>query len=71
MEGVRAWLRRVQDIPLDKRIYADETPVFANEAPKRGRSRRGANPSFGLVRDGPRSTLCMYSRSGVVSGIGI
>ena len=26
---------------LDKRIYEDETPVFANEAPKRGRARRG------------------------------
>ena len=37
----KQWLEQVKRIPLDKRIYEDETPVYANEAPKKGRSRRG------------------------------
>ena len=40
-EGARRWVEGVKRIRLDKRIYEDETPVYANEAPKRGRSRRG------------------------------
>ena len=37
----KQWLEQVKRIPFDKRIYEDETPVYANEAPKKGRSRRG------------------------------
>ena len=37
----KQWLEQVKRIPLDKRIYEDGTPVYANEAPKKGRSRRG------------------------------
>ena len=67
MEGVRAWLRRVQDIPLDKRIYADETPVFANEAPKRGRSRRGKPIVRARSRWAKKYTLHVFAkRSGVL-----
>ena len=33
----KQWLEQVKRIPLDKRIYEDETPVYANEAPKKGR----------------------------------
>ena len=34
----KQWLEQVKRIPLDKMIYEDETPVYANEAPKKGRS---------------------------------
>lgn len=35
------WPQHVKKIPLDKRVYADETPVYANEALRKGRSRKG------------------------------
>ena len=57
----KQWLEQVKRIPLDKRIYEDETPVYANEAPKKGRSRR-VKPIFRK-----KYTLHMYAkRSGVV-----
>ena len=47
--GARRWLEGVKKIRLDKRIYEDETPVFANEAPKRGRARTGnTHPSSAI-----------------------
>ena len=30
------WLDKVKTIPLCKRIYQDETPIYANETPKKG-----------------------------------
>ena len=56
----KQWLEQVERIPLDKRIYEDETPVYANEAPKKGRSRRG-KPIFRT-----RSLHVYAKRSGVV-----
>ena len=35
------WLDKVNRIPLCKRIYQDEAPIYANEAPKKGRARKG------------------------------
>ena len=45
----KQWLDQVKRIPLDKRIYEDETPVYANEAPKKGRP-AGTNPYFAQGR---------------------
>ena len=64
----KQWLEQVKRIPLDKRIYEDETPVYANEAPKKGRSRRG-KPIFRTRSRYAKKkyTLHMYAkRSGVV-----
>jgi transposase len=65
--AARRWLGRVKKIPIDTRVYADETAVYENEAPTRGRSRKG-KPIF---RPRPhwakKYTLHMYAkRSGVV-----
>ena len=38
-EEARKWLRGVKTIALNKRIYEVETPIYANEAPHKGRSR--------------------------------
>ena len=59
MEGVKK-------IRLDKRIYEDETPVFANEAPKRGRARRGHTHPSGAISLRQKRTRCMYTQSGVL-----
>ena len=66
----KQWLEQVKRIPLDTRIYEDETPVYANEAPKKGRSRRG-KPIFRTrsqeCKKKKKYTLHMYAkRSGVV-----
>ena len=63
----KQWLEQVKRIPLDKRIYEDETPVYANEAPKKGRSRRGKLIFRTRSRYAKKCTLHMYAkRSGVV-----
>jgi len=63
----KQWLEQVKRIPLDKRIYEDETPVYANEAPKKGRSRRGKPIFRARSRYAKKYTLHMYAkRSGVV-----
>ena len=46
----KQWLEQAKRIPLDKRIYEDETPVYANEAPKKGRSPQGQTPYFAQGR---------------------
>ena len=62
----KQWLEQVKRIPLDKRIYEDETPVYANEAPKKGRSRRGKPIFRTRSRYAKKYTLHMYAkRSGV------
>ena len=64
--GARRWLEGVKKIRLDKRIYEDETPVFANEAPKRGRARRGTPILRARSRYAKKYTLHVYAkRSGV------
>ena len=63
-----AVVRASQRIPLDKRIYEDETPVYANEAPKKGRSRRGKPIFRTRSRYAKKYTLHMYAkRSGVAN----
>jgi len=63
----RRWLEGVKKVRLDTRIYEDETPVFANEAPKRGRSRRGTPIIRARSRYAKKYTLHMYAkRSGVL-----
>jgi len=65
--AAKQWLEQVKRIPLDKRIYEDETPVYANEAPKKGRSRRGKPIFRARSRYAKKYTLHMYAkRSGVV-----
>ena len=65
-EGARKWLRSVKKIRLDTRIYEDETPVYANEAPTRGRARRGTP----IIRARSRYAKKFTSQSGVVFCIG-
>ena len=65
--GARRWLEGVKKIRLDKRIYEDETPVFANEAPKRGRARRGTPILRARSRYATKYTLHVYAkRSGML-----
>ena len=57
----------MKKIRLGKRIYEDETPVFANEAPKRGRARRGTPILRARSRYATKYTLHVYAkRSGVL-----
>jgi transposase len=56
----KKWVRHVKDIRMDRRIYADETPVYANEAPKKGRSRRGQPIFRARTKYAKRYTLHMY-----------
>ena len=66
-EGARRWVEGVKRIRLDKRIYEDETPVCANEAPKRGRSRRGTPIIRARSRYAKKYTLHVYAKkSGVL-----
>jgi hypothetical protein len=61
------WLGQVKRIPLHKRTYEDETPIYANEAPTKGRSRKGKPIFRARSRYGKKYTLHMYAkRSGVV-----
>jgi len=40
-ETCNAWLAHIQAVPWRKRIYADETAIYGNAAPKKGRSPAG------------------------------
>jgi transposase len=63
----RRWVRKVKNIPLDRRIYVDETPVYANEAPHKGRSRKGQPIFRPRSRWAKKYTLHMYvKRTGVL-----
>ena len=65
--AARQWLEQVRRIPLDKRIYEDETPIYANEAPRKGRSRKGKPIFRARSRYAKKYTLHMYAkRNGVV-----
>jgi transposase len=66
-EESRRWLGSVKRIPLDTRVYADESPVYANEALTHGRSRKGKPIFRPRSRWAKRYTLHVYAkRSGVV-----
>ena len=58
---MRQWLEQVRRIPLDKRIYEDDTPIYANEAPRKGRSRKG-KPILRARRYAKKYTLHMYAK---------
>ena len=62
-EEARKWVRGVKTIALSKRIYEDETPIYANEAPHKGRSRVGKthHPTKVALRD-PKCTLHVYAK---------
>jgi len=65
--GCRKWLRRVADIPLDTRIYADESFIYENEAKTRGRSPKGKPIFRARPKYAKKYTLHVYAkRSGVV-----
>ena len=64
--ATRAWLEGVRRIPLHKRIYQDETPIYANEAPKRGRSRKGEPIFRARKRYAKKNTRCICTPSGMV-----
>jgi transposase len=66
-EEARRWLRRVKDIALDRRVYADESAIYENEALTYGRSRKGKPIFRPRPRWAKRYTLHVYAkRSGVV-----
>jgi hypothetical protein len=37
----KGWIRKVRKVPLNNHLYVDETGIYGNQAPKKGRSRRG------------------------------
>ena len=66
-EQARRWLRGVEHIAMDRRVYADESPIYENEALKVGRSRKGKPIMRSRSRWAKRYTLHAYVRqSGVV-----
>lgn len=66
-EQCRAWVRHVTDIPLDTRVYEEKCAIYANEAPRVGRSRVGVPIMRARSRYAKRYTLHMYvKRTGVL-----
>ena len=61
-EEARKWLRGVKTIALSKRIYEDETPIYANEAPHKGRSRVGKPIIRPRSRYATKYTLHVYAK---------
>jgi transposase len=61
-EEARKRLRGVKTIALSRRIYEDETPIYANEAPRRGRSRKGKPIIRARPRYAPKYTLHVYAK---------
>jgi transposase len=65
--AARGWVARVKKIPLGSRVYMDEAAIYDNDAPKRGRSRRGKPIFRPRPRYGSRYTLHVFAkRTGVV-----
>jgi transposase len=61
-EEARKWLRGVKRIALSRRIYEDETPIYANEAPHKGRSRKGKPIIRPRARYATKYTLHVYAK---------
>ena len=55
-------MRGVKTIALSKRIYEDETPIYANEAPHKGRSRVGKPIIRPRSRYATKYTLHVYAK---------
>ena len=65
--AARGWLDKVKRIALCKRTYQDETPIYANEAPKKGRARKGKPIFRARKRYAKKYTLHLYAkRDGVL-----
>ena len=65
--AARTWLGQVRKIAMSRRVYADETAIYANEALKRGRSRRGKPIIRARSRWSKKYTLHVFARkTGVV-----
>jgi transposase len=58
----RRWIARVIHIPLDTRVYQDESAIFDNEAKKKGRSRIGKPIFRPRSRFGKKYTLHVFAR---------
>jgi len=61
-EGARKWLRGVKTIAMRRRIYEDEAPIYANEAPHKGRSRKGKPIIRARSRYATKYTLHVYAK---------
>ena len=61
-EEARKWLRGVKTIAICRRIYADEAPIYANEAPHKGRSRKGKPIIRARSRYATKYTLHVYAK---------
>ena len=65
--AARRWVEHVKKIPLSRRIYADESAIYENEAPTRGRSRKGKPIFRARPRWAKKYTLHVFAgESGVV-----
>ena len=50
------------EIAMRRRIYADEAPIYANEAPHKGRSRKGKPIIRARSRYATKYTLHVYAK---------
>ena len=65
--AARTWLGQVRRIAMSRRVYADETGIYANEALKRGRSRKGKPIFRARPRWANKYTLHVFAtKTGVV-----
>ena len=60
--AARTWLGQVRKIAMSRRVYADETGIYANEALKRGRSRKGKPIIRARSRWSKKYTLHVFAR---------
>lgn len=61
-EECRGFVRRVKRVPLNKRVYEDETGIFSNDAPEYGRCRKGKKLYRSRKRRGVKYTLHVFAR---------
>ena len=66
--AARTYLGQVRKIAMSRRVYGDETGIYANEALKRGRSRKGKPIFRARSRWAKKYTLHVFARkTGVVN----
>ena len=66
-EECHQYLRQIKRVPLKRRVYADETSIWDNEAPKRVRAPRGEKVYRFKARHGKKRTLHVFAnQSGVL-----
>ena len=59
---IRTYLEAVEQIPLDKRVYMDESFAYTNEARSHGRSKKGKRIARPRERHGMRLTFMLAVR---------